>query len=151
MESSWPFADDSRFQAPGPKQLPLPLPKREGTAWSGRPRTRPHPGLIGPGVPHLKRTEFPARHPVHTSRSACSPGLAVCGPSRDATQHVGSAARAGGVAAPSRVDSGKAAIATVGDRRIPSCRTRPPPLLTRGLRRPRRRRLNASRSATAPC
>jgi hypothetical protein len=31
---------------------------------SGRPRTRPHPGLIGPGVPHLRREYFEARLPV---------------------------------------------------------------------------------------
>jgi hypothetical protein len=31
---------------------------------SGRPRTRPHPGLVGPGVPHLRREYFEARLPV---------------------------------------------------------------------------------------
>src|SRR4051794_27658284 len=38
--------------------------KRKG---AGRPRTRPHPGLVGPGVPHLRRPEFAARHPVHVT------------------------------------------------------------------------------------
>jgi putative transposase len=38
--------------------------KRKG---AGRPRTRPHPGLVGPGVPHLKRPDFAARHPVHVT------------------------------------------------------------------------------------
>ena len=33
----------------------------------GRPRTRPHPGLVGPGVPHLRRPDFAARHPVHVT------------------------------------------------------------------------------------
>src|SRR3954454_13319478 len=34
---------------------------------AGRPRTRPHPGLPGPGVPHLRRPDFAARHPVHVT------------------------------------------------------------------------------------
>ncbi len=38
--------------------------KRNG---AGRPRTRPHPGLIGAGVPHLRRPDFAARHPVHVT------------------------------------------------------------------------------------
>ena len=38
--------------------------KRKG---AGRPRTRPHPGLVGPGVPHLPRPDFAARHPVHVT------------------------------------------------------------------------------------
>jgi putative transposase len=47
----------------------LAFPKRGGKRpGAGRPRTRPHPGLIGPGVPHLKREEFPARHPVHVTQ-----------------------------------------------------------------------------------
>src|SRR5438105_4593367 len=50
------------------KQLPLDLPKWGGCRkGAGRPRTRPHPGLIGPGVPHLKREAFPARIPVHVT------------------------------------------------------------------------------------
>ena len=50
------------------RQLQLSLPqwggKRKG---AGRPRTRPHPGLIGPGVPHLRRLDFQSRHPVHVT------------------------------------------------------------------------------------
>src|SRR3954469_5683126 len=38
--------------------------KRKG---AGRPRTRPHPGLVGPGVPHLRRPAFAARHPGHVT------------------------------------------------------------------------------------
>jgi putative transposase len=58
-----------------PKQLKLALPKRGGKRpGSGRPRTRPHPGLIGPGVPHLKRKEFPARHPLHVTQRM-QPGI----------------------------------------------------------------------------
>src|SRR5205823_6820678 len=56
--SRWPMA----------KQLALALPqwggRREG---AGRPRTRPHPGLEGPGVPHLERPELNRRHPVHVT------------------------------------------------------------------------------------
>ena len=36
--------------------------KRKG---AGRPRKGEHPGLTGPGVPHLPRPEHKARHPVH--------------------------------------------------------------------------------------
>src|SRR5438552_3094930 len=47
------------------RQMALDLPewggKRRG---AGRPRTRPHPGLDGPGVPHLGRPQFAARHPI---------------------------------------------------------------------------------------
>jgi putative transposase len=51
------------------KQLPFVFPKRGGKRpGAGRPRSRPHPGLIGTGVPHLQRTEFPARHPVHVTQ-----------------------------------------------------------------------------------
>ena len=46
-------------------QLKLDLPewggKREG---AGRPRTRMHPGLDGPGVPHVPRPELKPRFPV---------------------------------------------------------------------------------------
>ncbi|HEX4384384.1 MAG TPA: transposase [Myxococcales bacterium] len=34
---------------------------------AGRARTRPHPGLEGPGVPHLPRPEFAARYPLHVT------------------------------------------------------------------------------------
>ena len=48
------------------KQLRLPLPKWGGRRrGAGRPRKHPHPGLIGPGVPHMKRADFAARNPVH--------------------------------------------------------------------------------------
>src|SRR5438067_6485069 len=51
-----------------PRQLALPLPRRGGRReGAGRPRTRPHPGLVGPGVPHLTREEFAARHPIHVT------------------------------------------------------------------------------------
>ncbi|HZX97512.1 MAG TPA: hypothetical protein VFE90_23550 [Myxococcales bacterium] len=50
------------------RQMTLRLPewggKRKG---AGRPRTRPHPGLEGPGVPHLRRDAFASRHPVHVT------------------------------------------------------------------------------------
>jgi REP element-mobilizing transposase RayT len=50
------------------RQLSLPLRKRGGRRkGAGRPRTRPHPGLLGPGVPHLRREAFPARYPVHVT------------------------------------------------------------------------------------
>jgi putative transposase len=52
-----------------PKQLQLALPKRGGKrAGAGRPRTRPHPGLLGTGVPHLQRPEFAARCPLHITQ-----------------------------------------------------------------------------------
>src|SRR5258706_10728456 len=50
------------------RQLKLALPewggKRKG---AGRPRTRVHPGLDGPGVPHVKKPELNPRHPVHVT------------------------------------------------------------------------------------
>src|SRR5450432_1448701 len=56
-------------------QLELALPKRGGKRpGAGRPRTRLHPGLVGTGVPHLKRKEFPARHPVHVTQRM-QPGI----------------------------------------------------------------------------
>ena len=55
--------------------------KRKG---AGRPRTRPHPGLVGPGVPHLKRPDFAARHPVHmTMRAAARSGVSAHVPARE--------------------------------------------------------------------
>jgi putative transposase len=57
------------------KQLPFVFPKRGGKRpGAGRPRTSPHPGLIGTGVPHLKRTEFAARYPVHITQRV-RPGI----------------------------------------------------------------------------
>src|SRR5205823_5028667 len=47
--------------------------RREG---AGRPRTRPHPGLEGPGVPHLERPELNRRHPVHLTLRV-QPGIHV--------------------------------------------------------------------------
>ncbi len=50
------------------KQLALQLPKRGGRReGAGRPRTRPHPELRAPGVPHLRRESIAARHPVHVT------------------------------------------------------------------------------------
>lgn len=58
-----------------PKQLELALPKRGGKRpGAGRPRTRPHPGLIGPGVPHSKRPDFASRNPVHITQRV-QPGV----------------------------------------------------------------------------
>jgi putative transposase len=52
-----------------PVQLRLALPKRGGKRpGAGRPRTKPHPGLIGPGVSHSERQEFAARCPVHVTQ-----------------------------------------------------------------------------------
>ncbi|HEX4384905.1 MAG TPA: transposase [Myxococcales bacterium] len=31
-------------------------------------RTRPHPGLLGAGVPHVEREEFAARNPIHVTQ-----------------------------------------------------------------------------------
>jgi putative transposase len=51
------------------KQLALIFPRRGGKRpGAGRPRTRPHPGLLGKGVPHLARPEFAARCPVHITQ-----------------------------------------------------------------------------------
>src|SRR5216683_2404033 len=50
------------------KQLGLKLPEWGGARkGAGRPRTRPHPGLMGAGVPHLRRADFAARNPVHVT------------------------------------------------------------------------------------
>jgi putative transposase len=57
------------------KQLELLLPKRGGgRPGAGRPRTRPHPGLLGPGVPHLRRPDFAARNPLHITQRM-QPGI----------------------------------------------------------------------------
>jgi REP element-mobilizing transposase RayT len=49
-------------------QAAFEFPKRGGKRkGAGRPRTRPHPGLVGPGVAHLRRPDFAARHPVHVT------------------------------------------------------------------------------------
>ena len=50
------------------RQLNLALPRWGGRRkGAGRPRTRPHPGLVGPGVPHLPREAFASRFPVHVT------------------------------------------------------------------------------------
>src|SRR5690349_16310777 len=50
------------------RQTAFEFPRRGGRRkGAGRPRTRPHPGLLGPGVPHLRRPDFAARHPVHVT------------------------------------------------------------------------------------
>src|SRR3954471_19188726 len=52
----------------GMKQMKLLLPQRGGRrAGAGRPRTRPHPGLEGPGVAHTKRSDFAPRFPLHVT------------------------------------------------------------------------------------
>jgi REP element-mobilizing transposase RayT len=49
----------------GRQQQELPLKKWGGKRkGAGRPRIHEHPGLVGPGVPHLRRAEFKARHPL---------------------------------------------------------------------------------------
>jgi putative transposase len=58
-----------------PRQLELALPKRGGRRpGAGRPRTQPHPGLIGTGVPHVRRPDFAARNPVHITQRV-QPGV----------------------------------------------------------------------------
>src|SRR3954453_14619461 len=50
------------------RQTAFEFPRRGGRRkGAGRPRTRPHPGLVGPGGPHLPRPEFAPRHPVHVT------------------------------------------------------------------------------------
>jgi REP-associated tyrosine transposase len=58
-----------------PRQLALPLPKWGGRRkGAGRPRTRQHPGLRGPGVPHLKRAKLSPHHPIHVTQRV-QPGV----------------------------------------------------------------------------
>ena len=57
------------------RQLKLPLPEWGGARkGAGRPRTRPHPGLDGPGVPHVARAELSRHHPVHVTMRV-QPGI----------------------------------------------------------------------------
>lgn len=52
-----------------PKQLSLGFRKRGGKQpGAGRPRIHEHPGLVGPGVPHLKRKAFASRRAVHITQ-----------------------------------------------------------------------------------
>ena len=49
-------------------QLGLDLKFRGGKRpGAGRPRTRPHPGLDQPGVPHLRRKQLNGHDPVHVT------------------------------------------------------------------------------------
>ena len=51
--------------------MTLPFPKRGGGGkqpGAGRHRTRPHPGLLGPGVPHLEREKFASVRAVHVTQ-----------------------------------------------------------------------------------
>jgi putative transposase len=55
--------------------MELALPRRGGARkGAGRPRIREHPGLIGPGVSHLRRPEFAGRYPVHITQRV-QPGV----------------------------------------------------------------------------
>jgi REP element-mobilizing transposase RayT len=57
------------------RQLELALPKWGGRRkGAGRPRTRAHPGLLKPGVPHLRRADLSRRHPVHVTQRV-QPGV----------------------------------------------------------------------------
>jgi putative transposase len=50
------------------RQIELPFRKRGGKQpGAGRPRTRPHLGLLGPGVPHLEREKFASVRAVHVT------------------------------------------------------------------------------------
>jgi REP element-mobilizing transposase RayT len=51
------------------RQLLLRFPARGGKRrGAGRPRLHEHPGLTGPGVPHLKREEFESRRALHVTQ-----------------------------------------------------------------------------------
>jgi len=57
------------------RQLAFDLPQWGGSRkGAGRPRTQSHPGLIGPGVPHLKRPALASRNPVHVTQRV-QPGV----------------------------------------------------------------------------
>ena len=57
------------------RQLTFDLPQWGGRrAGAGRPRTRAHPGLERPGVPHLARPELSRHHPVHVTQRV-QPGV----------------------------------------------------------------------------
>ena len=58
-----------------PRQLQLALPQWGGRRkGAGRPRTRSHPGLDRPGVPHQTRAELSPHHPVHVTQRV-QPGV----------------------------------------------------------------------------
>ena len=58
-----------------PRQLQLDLPQWGGRRkGAGRPRTRAHPGLTRPGVPHLARPELSRHNPVHVTQRV-QPGV----------------------------------------------------------------------------
>ena len=65
--------------------FPFPKPKTWGgqRKGAGRPRTRPHPGLVGRGVSHLPRPEHKQRHPVHVTLRV-EPGVAYLRKERSA-------------------------------------------------------------------
>ena len=51
------------------RQLVFRFPKRGGRRrGAGRPRIHEHPGLVGPGVPHLAREAFTSRRAVHVTQ-----------------------------------------------------------------------------------
>jgi putative transposase len=51
------------------RQTQFAFPKRGGNRHgAGRPRLHPAPGLIGPGVPHLKRSPFFSARVVHVTQ-----------------------------------------------------------------------------------
>ncbi len=56
-------------------QLVFDLPKWGGRRkGAGRPRTRAHPGLNGPGVPHTRKAEIASSHPLHITQRV-QPGV----------------------------------------------------------------------------
>ena len=68
------------------RQLGLGLKFRGGKRpGAGRPRTRPHPGLEAPGVPHVRREELNGRDPVHITMRV-QPGLGYLRAQRQAAE-----------------------------------------------------------------
>lgn len=57
------------YESVKPKQLRLEFRKRGGRRLgAGRPRVHEHPGLVGPGVPHVEREAFGSRRAVHVTQ-----------------------------------------------------------------------------------
>jgi len=57
------------------RQLELDLPKWGGRRkGAGRPRTKEHPGLVGPGVPHKRKAGIASNHPIHVTQRV-QPGV----------------------------------------------------------------------------